>query len=445
MPAAPGRQRIMIAPTTAEETLLPREDQQETLLPKQLVDFANEAFVFADVSRIPHAPKATPQPERFPALPQAYFADVAPPPLTDLHLRNTRVVSSREQILSLLPKGGICVEIDTKSGSFGQQILDVLEPAKLHLCDLDFNFFDDLPFTAAMEQGIVELHEGEAAEHLAALPDRHFDLIHLQADHSYATVARTLEQAGRKIKEDGFILCANYMTFSPLEGIKCGVARAVNEFCHRNGFEIFCLALNSMGYHDAALRKCAGPAGVGHLGGAFLEVPDTATYLPDVWAYLIEKYQIHSVLDVGAGAGWTTKWFADQGIYTLGVEGWREALEKSQCRANIVEHDYSAAPFIPSMLLDLAWCAGFVEQIEEEFIPNFMASFRSCRHVCLTHAEPGEPGYHHVNCQPTEYWIRKMNEFGFDYDAAESAYLRSTDKHKMPRGRKTLSFFKRRD
>jgi hypothetical protein len=86
-----------------------------------------------------------------------------------------------------------------------------------------------------------------------------------------------------------------------------------------------------------------------------------------------------------------------------------------------------------------------VEQIEEEFIPNFMASFRSCRHVCLTHAEPGKPGYHYVNCQPTEYWIRKMNEFGFDYDAAESAYLRSTDKHKTPQGRKTLSFFKRRD
>ena len=164
-----------------------------------------------------------------------------------------------------------------------------------------------------------------------------------------------------------------------------------------------------------------------------------------MWDYLIEKYQVHSVLDVGAGAGWSTKWFADRGIYTLGVEGWQEALAKSQCRANIIEHDYSAAPFVPSMLLDLAWCAGFVEQIEEEFIPNFMASFRACQYVCLTHAEPGQPGCHHVNCQPTEYWINKMNEFGFDYDAAETARLRSTDKHKAPRGRRTLTFFKRRN
>jgi hypothetical protein len=223
------------------------------------------------------------------------------------------------------------------------------------------------------------------------------------------------------------------------------VARAVNEFCLGAGFEIICLALNSLGYQDAALRKCPGSPANAHLGGAPLDAPDTATFLPDVWSYLIDKYHIQSVLDVGAGAGWSTKWFADQGLYTLGVEGWKEALDKSQCRPNIVEHDYTVAPFIPSMLLDLAWCAGFVEHIEQEFIPNFMASFRACRYVCLIHAEPGQTGHHHVNCQPTEYWIRIMNEFRFDFDAAETAHLRSTDIHKAPRGRRTLSFFKRRD
>jgi SAM-dependent methyltransferase len=435
----------MIALSTADETLLPREDRQGTLLPEQLVDFANEAFVFADASRTRRASKAEQGSQRFADSPPAWFADVAPPPLADLHLKNTRVVPGREHILPLLPKGGVCFETDTRTGCFGWQILSVLQPAKLLLCDRDFNSFDDSPFAAAIERGIVELHQGEAAEHLAAQPDRHFDLIHLQTDPSYMAAARALEQAGRKVKDDGCILCANYTAYSPLEGIKCGVARAVNEFCHRGCFEIVCLALNSLGYHDAALRKCAGPAGTGRMGGAFLDAPDANTFLPDVWDYLIGKYEVHSVLDVGAGAGWSTKWFADLGMYTLGVEGRREALEKCQCRANIIEHDYSAAPFVPSMLLDLAWCAGFVEQIQEEFIPNFMASFRACKYVCLTHAEPGQLGHHLVNCQPTEYWINKMDEFGFDYDAAETAYLRSTDTHKAPWGRRTLTFFKRRN
>ena len=105
---------------------------------------------------------------------------------------------------------------------------------------------------------------------MSAQPDGHFDLIHLQTDHTYVTAARTLEQAARKLKDGGCIICANYTAYSPLEGTKCGVARAVNEFCHRSGFEIIGLALNALGCHEAALRKCAG-LDEGHLGGAFLD------------------------------------------------------------------------------------------------------------------------------------------------------------------------------
>ena len=435
----------MIALPNADETFSQPEGQQGTHLAERLVEFANEAFVFADISRIRQVPSAGLGPKRYPAPTQSYFADVEAPPLTYLHLKNTRVVQSREQILPFLPKGGVCVEIGSHTGCFARQILSVLEPAKLHLCDRDFISFDDSHFATAIDQGIVELHAGEAAEHLAAQPDRHFDLIYIHPGHSYTASARALEQAGRKIKDDGCIICANYTMYSPLEGIKYGAVRAVNEFCHTNSFEKIYLALNSLGFQDVALRKRPDLNDSRHLGGAYLDAPDTNTFLPDVWEYLIEKYQIHSVLDMGAGAGWSTKWFVEQGIYTLGVEGWQDALDKSQCRSNIVAHDYSSGPFAPSMVLDLAWCAGFVEQIEEEFIPNFMASFRSCQYVCLTHAEAGQRGYHHVNCQPTEYWIRKMDEYSFDFDSAETARLRSTDKHKAPRGRRTLTFFKKRN
>lgn len=420
------------------------DDKPCPRLAEQLLEFANEAFVFNDPSRSRTPSRNDVYASRLSAPTQSYFADVEPPPLAHFHLRNTRVVPGREQILPLLPKGGICAEIGTGTGSFGRQILAVIEPEKLHLCDRDFNAFDEAPFRAAIDQGVVELHDGDAAEHLAAQPDRHFDFIYLHAGHCYVSAARALEQAARKVKDNGCIVCANYTAYAPLEGVKYGVARAVNEFCHAAFFEISCLALHPLGHYDVALRRCQAPAGDGHLGGAVLDAPDSNTYLPDVWEYLTEKYQIRSVLDVGSGGGWATKWFVDRGIYTLGVEGWREAIVRSQCRSNIVEHDYSSGPFIPSMLLDLAWCAGFVEQIEEEYIPNFMASFRSCQFVCLTHAEAEETGYHHVNCRPTEYWIRKMNEFGFDYDAEETAHLRSTDKHKAPRGRRTLTFFRRR-
>ncbi len=223
----------------------------------------------------------------------------------------------------------------------------MLEPDKLHLCDRDFNAFDHTPFLGAINDGVVELHEGEAAEYLAAQPDQHHDLIYINAGHSYVSAARALEQAGRKVRDGGVIICANYTVYAPLEGVKYGVARAVNEFCHASAFDVACLALHPLGQQDIALRKRPGSAGNGHLGGAYLDAPDPNTFLTDVWEYLIDKYQIGSVLDVGAGAGWATKWFADQGIYTLGVEAWRDALEHSQCRSNIIEHDYTRGPSFP--------------------------------------------------------------------------------------------------
>jgi SAM-dependent methyltransferase len=382
----------MSALSTADSAPARAKGQPGARLAEHLVGLANEAFAFQDPRNRDPSAKAVAEAKPATTPPANYFADVAPPPLHPVHLKNARLVQSREQLLVLLPKGGTCLEIGSRTSGFSRNILSALEPAKLHLCDCDFNSFDDLSFGESIAKGVVEFHSGEPAQFLATQPDRHFDLIHLYIGLCYTEAARALEHAARKIKDTGCIICANYTAFSPKEGVKSGVMRAVNEFCHTSSFEIICLALNSLGCHDVALRRCpkVNCNATGQPAASFLDAPDPLTYLPDVWEHLIEKYQIASVLDVGSGAGWSTKWFADRGIYTLGVEGWQDALEKSQCRGNIVAHDYTAGPFVPSMLLDLAWCAGFVEQIKEEFIPHFMASFRSCRYVCLTHAEPGE-------------------------------------------------------
>ena len=94
---------------------------------------------------------------------------------------------------------------------------------------------------------------------MGELPDRSFDFIYIDGDHSYAGVVRDLEQAGRKIKDDGWIVCNDYTLYSPLEKSKYGVYRAVNEFCLRHNFEIRYLALHRWGYHDVALKKLPRP------------------------------------------------------------------------------------------------------------------------------------------------------------------------------------------
>ncbi len=177
-----------------------------------------------------------------------------------------------------------------------------------------------------------------------------------------------------------------------------------------------------------------------HLGGTAL-VGDPMTFCPDVWEYLIKKYDIKSVIDVGSGVGVNARWFLDHGLDAYAVEGFPDYIRHSVVPMDrMIAHDYTRGPYVPTRSFDLGWSSEFVEHVEAQFVPNFMATFRKCRHVCMTHATPGQGGYHHVNEQPGAYWIEKMREVGFTHLEEDSKWMQATgpDTHY---GRRTLMLF----
>lgn len=204
-----------------------------------------------------HAPEPKTALQQFHDNATDYFADAVPPMLSDVHLRNSRIVPSRDHILPLMPKGGVCAEVGTQTGNFAKSIFSILRPSKLHIYDISYNVFDHAHFAGLIQKGIVELHEGDSSTLLGTLPDKHFDFVYIDGDHSYEGIVKDLAAAARKIKDDGWIVCNDYTIYSPLEKIKYGVYRAVNEFCISQGFEIFYLGLHKWGYHDVALKKRA--------------------------------------------------------------------------------------------------------------------------------------------------------------------------------------------
>ncbi len=162
--------------------------------------------------------------------------------------------------------------------------------------------------------------------------------------------------------------------------------------------------------------------------------------MPDVWEHLIATFDIKSVIDVGCGAGFTTKWFKDRLGDAIGVEGDPEALKKAQCP--LVQHDYTVSEYDPKRDFDLGWCAEFVEHVEERYMPNWMATLMRCKYVAMTFATPGQGGYHHVNEQEELYWIHKaFRPYGFEHVPEVTAWMRSTS-HGEAWGRPTLTFFK---
>jgi hypothetical protein len=65
-----------------------------------------------------------------------------------------------------------------------------------------------------------------------------------------------------------------------------------------------------------------------------------------------------------------------------------------------------------------------VEHVEEEFIPNFLATFEDARILMMTHGLHWQGGHHHVNCQRPEYWIEIVENAGFDFLGRETVESR---------------------
>jgi SAM-dependent methyltransferase len=153
-----------------------------------------------------------------------------------------------------------------------------------------------------------------------------------------------------------------------------------------------------------------------HLGG-FTEY-DGSGVSPTVWQGMMELFGVHSLLDVGCGRGTSTTWFWKQGVKVLCVEGSHDAIQHTilpDPATQVVEHDFARGPWWPKDTYDAVWCVEFLEHISRQYHPNYIATFRKAALIFATSSRWG--GWHHVEVHPDEWWIQKMESYGFRYDA----------------------------
>lgn len=185
-------------------------------------------------------------------------------------VKNGKLLANRAQILELLDKSSIGLEIGTLAGDFADEMLQIVKPKELHLIDKFNN--DDWPhkkrftkenhkdfisdrFLSEIEQGKVIIHHGYSDRELPKLSDNYFDWIYIDGDHRYEAVKKDLEQSLLKIKSDGLIILNDFTLNDPWGGQNFGVIPATYEFCNNNKWEIIYFALEHNMCCDVVLRK----------------------------------------------------------------------------------------------------------------------------------------------------------------------------------------------
>jgi SAM-dependent methyltransferase len=131
-------------------------------------------------------------------------------------------------------------------------------------------------------------------------------------------------------------------------------------------------------------------------------------------AWIQSKLEPKSVLDLGSGAGYYLREFAQFGVEALGLEASPAGVSSSGSNVLALSYDLRR-PVHLSRRFDVVMCIEVAEHIPKRSSDVLVESICSNanRFVVFTAAPPGTPGADHINCQPDEFWFALFRAKGF--------------------------------
>lgn len=201
------------------------------------------------------------------------------PALTSQHLADARLYANRVDMLAAIgcPRHGVICEVGVAMGDFSVRMMELLEPSQFVAFDIftmhrspshwgrkSKEIFGSLTHEEFYRRRMapygdrVVLERGWSHEMLARYPDRHFDLIYLDAEHVFENVRKDAERAARKIKPGGLVVFNDYTLYDPFLKVRYGVVEAVNQMVTAGGWKVVGFALEHNMFCDIAIRRDCG-------------------------------------------------------------------------------------------------------------------------------------------------------------------------------------------
>ena len=198
------------------------------------------------------------------------------PELSAQHLLNAKLYATRCDLIAdlVIPRGGTVAELGVAYGTFSKFLVDNLQPRSFHAFDLFqlhhlktlwgqdtrsvFQGMTHLEFYRATMQSAgaeIVIHEGPCQSTLPLVPDYLFDMIYVDAGHTYDDVIADANLAQRKLKPNGILVFNDYIMYDPFLKVDYGVVPVVNELVVYHGWKVIGFALQKHLFCDIAIVR----------------------------------------------------------------------------------------------------------------------------------------------------------------------------------------------
>jgi SAM-dependent methyltransferase len=133
---------------------------------------------------------------------------------------------------------------------------------------------------------------------------------------------------------------------------------------------------------------------------------------------IIKELKCKSVLDVGCATGHWLSCFEAYGVKIKGLEGTKAAFNHLLVDNKHIEYFDLREKYETKHTVDLVMSIEVAEHIEPAFVGNYIdvLTRHRAQNIIMTGAPPGQGGDGHVNLQPKEYWMEKLEDAGYRRD-----------------------------